>query len=122
MPKEDPSAAYRELRDTIDEAVQQNGRNRAHRRVLRTLIREELADRLELGRQESRRLPRGKRPRCGARTRKDTACVRPALANGRCPNHGGLSTGPRTKAGRKRIAAAQRKRWAEWRRIVSELK
>ncbi len=54
-------------------------------------------------------------PRCGAKTRRGTSCVRPALENGRCPNHGGLSTGPRTKAGRKRIAAAQRKRWAAWR-------
>ena len=53
--------------------------------------------------------------RCGARTRRGTCCVRKALENGRCPNHGGLSTGPRTKAGRKRIAAAQRRRWAEWR-------
>ena len=53
--------------------------------------------------------------RCGAKTRRGTCCVRKALENGRCPNHGGLSTGPRTKAGRKRIAAAQRKRWAEWR-------
>ena len=49
------------------------------------------------------------------RQRKGAACIRPALENGRCPNHGGLSTGPRTKSGRKRIAAAQRKRWAEWR-------
>jgi hypothetical protein len=30
---------------------------------------------------------------------------------GRCRNHGGLSTGPKTEPGRQRIAAAQRKRW-----------
>lgn len=58
--------------------------------------------------------------RCGALTRRGTPCQRKALANGRCPNHGGLSTGPKTEAGRKRIAAAvsaaQRRRWAAWRR------
>ena len=30
--------------------------------------------------------------KCGAQTRRKTACQRKALANGRCPNHGGLST------------------------------
>lgn len=51
---------------------------------------------------------------CGARTRRGTACIRKARANGRCPNHGGLSTGPKTEAGRQRIAEAQRQRWARW--------
>jgi hypothetical protein len=32
----------------------------------------------------------------------------------RCRFHGGLSTGPRTAEGKVRIAAAQRRRWAEW--------
>ena len=40
--------------------------------------------------------------RCGARTRKGTPCKRKALESGRCPNHGGLSTGPRTTEGRLR--------------------
>lgn len=53
--------------------------------------------------------------RCGARTRRGTACKRKVLPNGRCPNHGGRSTGPKTKAGRQRIAQAQRARWARWR-------
>jgi hypothetical protein len=54
--------------------------------------------------------------RCGARTRTGAPCKRRGTgAGGRCPNHGGLSTGPRTKAGRKRIAQAQRQRWAEQR-------
>ncbi len=48
---------------------------------------------------------------CGAKTRNGTPCKRKALANGRCPNHGGLSTGPKTKEGRERIAEAQRWRW-----------
>lgn len=54
--------------------------------------------------------------RCGATTRSGRPCVRKGLANGRCRNHGGLSSGPRTKAGRMRIAAAQKKRWTRWRR------
>ena len=58
-----------------------------------------------------------KRPRipCGARTRTGASCQRAALPSGRCPNHGGLSTGPRTDAGRQRIARAQRERWKRWR-------
>jgi len=34
------------------------------------------------------------------------------LANGRCRNHGGLSTGPKTEAGKKAVAAATSKRMA----------
>jgi len=40
-----------------------------------------------------------KSPRCGARTRADCGCRQPAMANGRCRLHGGLSTGPRTPEG-----------------------
>jgi uncharacterized protein YjcR len=32
-------------------------------------------------------------PRCGAKTRAGTPCRKPAMANGRCRLHGGLSTG-----------------------------
>ena len=49
--------------------------------------------------------------KCLAKTRKGTPCQRKALANGRCANHGGLSTGPKTKEGRERIAQAQKLRW-----------
>ncbi|MGH6962647.1 MAG: HGGxSTG domain-containing protein, partial [Dongiaceae bacterium] len=35
-------------------------------------------------------------PRCGARTRCGGECRQPAMPNGRCRLHGGLSTGPRT--------------------------
>jgi hypothetical protein len=52
---------------------------------------------------------------CGAKTRAGPPCRRTALANGRCPNHGGRSTGPRTPEGRRRIAEVQRRRWLEWR-------
>ena len=45
--------------------------------------------------------------RCGAKTRRGTACQRPAnKKNGRCRLHGGPSTGPRTEDGRARIPAA----------------
>ena len=47
-------------------------------------------------------------PRCGARTRSGECCRQPAMKNGRCRMHGGLSTGPRTAAGRARCAAARR--------------
>jgi hypothetical protein len=46
--------------------------------------------------------------RCGAKTRRQTACQSPAMANGRCRMHGGLSTGPRTPEGLKR---SQRANW-----------
>ncbi len=67
--------------------------------------------------------PKSLRPRCGARTRAGGPCRAPAVwdhhhdrpHNGRCRMHGGLSTGPRTAAGRRRIAAAMRQRWAAWR-------
>ncbi len=43
--------------------------------------------------------------RCGAKTRRGTSCQRKALRNGRCRNHGGMSTGPRTPEGRRRALA-----------------
>lgn len=46
--------------------------------------------------------------RCGAKTRRGTACLGPAMKNGRCRMHGGLSTGPRTAAG------LERSRRANW--------
>lgn len=47
-----------------------------------------------------------KAPRCGAKTRAGTPCQCPAMANGRCRVHGGLSTGAKTAAGIARISAA----------------
>jgi len=58
--------------------------------------------------------------RCGARTRKSTPCQRRTYPNGRCRNHGGCSTGPKTAAGKQRIAAAQRLRWHLWRFMRSQ--
>ena len=42
--------------------------------------------------------------RCGARTRAGTPCRSPAMRNGRCRMHGGLSTGPRTREGLARLS------------------
>jgi len=39
-------------------------------------------------------------------------CQAKALTNGRCKNHGGMSTGPKTPEGRKAIAEATRQRMA----------
>ena len=47
-------------------------------------------------------------PRCGARTRCGGKCCQPAMSNGRCRLHGGLSTGPRTPEG---LARSRRARW-----------
>lgn len=43
-----------------------------------------------------------KKEKCGAKTRAGGCCKRKALENGRCPNHGGLSTGAKTRAGKQR--------------------
>lgn len=60
------------------------------------------------------RVPTVIRPKqeCGARTRKGLPCKRAAYTNGRCRNHGGLSTGPKTWEGRRRCAEAVRNAWA----------
>ena len=51
---------------------------------------------------------------CGAKTRKGTPCkAKSEPGKKRCRLHGGLSTGPKTEEGRRRIAAAQRQRWRE---------
>ena len=56
------------------------------------------------------------RPRCGAKTRAGGSClVRVEPGKARCRFHGGLSTGPKTEPGRRRIADAQRRRWQAYR-------
>ena len=43
--------------------------------------------------------------RCGARTKAGGGCQRPAVKRtGRCTRHGGKSTGPKTQAGRDKLA------------------
>ena len=51
--------------------------------------------------------------RCGAYARSTEApCRAKGLANGRCRNHGGLSTGPKTPEGKAKIAEATKQRMA----------
>lgn len=46
------------------------------------------------------------KPICGAKTRQGTPCKNTRIyKNGRCKNHGGLSTGPRTEEGKARALA-----------------
>ena len=55
---------------------------------------------------------------CGAKTRSGHACRKPALKRKRrCRLHGGASTGPKSKEGRDRIAAARLKhgQFVNWR-------
>ena len=49
---------------------------------------------------------------CGAQTRKGTPCKALGLANGRCRNHGGMSTGPKTAEGWARTRVARAAYWA----------
>jgi len=62
------------------------------------------------------RLKQGNQPgdpskaaRCGAKTRQGCPCKCPAMRNGRCRLHGGLSTGARTPEGIERIRRAATK-------------
>ena len=55
--------------------------------------------------------------RCGAYARSTgLPCQAKALGNGRCKNHGGLSTGPKTLLGRAKVAEATRQRMASGQR------
>ena len=56
--------------------------------------------------------------KCGAYARTTgNPCQAKALTNGRCKNHGGLSTGPKTQQGRQAISEAIRQRMAYGGRI-----
>lgn len=67
---------------------------------------------------EAARLARRRRV-CGARTRKGGSCLNKSEpGKERCKFHGGKSTGPKTEAGKARIAEAQRLRWAKYRAIA----
>jgi hypothetical protein len=55
-------------------------------------------------------VPINQLPKCGARCKRTgLPCLQPAMKNGCCRLHGGKSTGPRTKEGRKAIAKASTK-------------
>ena len=52
-----------------------------------------------------------KKSECGAYARSTgKPCQAGALLNGRCRNHGGCSTGPKTEGGRRAVAEATRNR------------
>jgi hypothetical protein len=70
-----------------------------------------------LVREEGHRQARRKGRRlCGAKTRAGGCCqVRAEPGKARCRFHVGKSTGPKTEAGRNRIAEAQRLRWRHYR-------
>lgn len=63
--------------------------------------------------------------RCGAKTRKGTPCRAPAMKNGRCRLHGGLSTGAKTPEGLARCGNWKHGRYSkmakEQRRLVRQL-
>jgi hypothetical protein len=73
------------------------------------------ANKNELGNQQ---LIRVAIPRCGAYARSTgSPCKAKAMTNGRCKNHGGMSTGPKTQEGRQAIAQATRQRMTSEGRI-----
>ena len=58
-----------------------------------------------------------RRPECGAKAHDRVKCKAKVVpGKTKCRLHGGASTGPKTLAGKRRIASAQRRRWAEFRR------
>jgi hypothetical protein len=62
-------------------------------------------------------LPSADRPQYKAQTRAGGTCRKKVIpGRTRCVFHGGKSTGPMTESGKARIAEAQRRRWAKWRR------
>ena len=68
--------------------------------------------------EQTRSTPMKQKKTCGAYARSTgSPCNAKALANGRCKNHGGLSSGPKTVEGRQAIAEATRQRMASGGRI-----
>lgn len=97
-------------RDIFREALIDELSETLPRDVARQLIAEGLFQ-VIVSRQDRRRF------RCGAKTVSiGKPCQARALPSGRCKWHGGKSTGPKTAKGKARIAAAQRRRWAAYRK------
>ena len=61
-----------------------------------------------------------KAARCMAKNRRGALCQCPAMSNGRCRLHGGLSTGPKTPAGIERIRQAVTKHGRYSGRAIAE--
>ena len=52
-------------------------------------------------------------PKCGAKCKqRDGFCINPAMKNGRCYIHGGMSTGPEPKHGQSSKAALEKRKHA----------
>src|SRR4051794_25851365 len=65
----------------------------------------------QTGERELQRVPKQLLPECGAKCRDGHACrAKVVFGKERCRMHGGASTGPRTAAGRARIAESNRRR------------
>ena len=67
--------------------------------------------------------PAQTRIRCGAKTRSGVLCAKsPMESKRRCRLHGGISTGPKTPAGKAAISAANTKhgRYKNWREKQSK--
>ena len=61
--------------------------------------------------------------RCGAKTRRGSECLKPALKNKtRCQLHGGRSTGPKTPEGKARVITANTKHGRRSMAHVSRIK
>lgn len=58
--------------------------------------------------------------RCGAKTRRGSPCLCPAMANGRCRMHGGCSTGPKSAEGIERIRRAVTKHGRYSKHVIEE--
>src|SRR5215469_134764 len=63
-----------------------------------------------------------KAKRCGASNRRGGPCECPAMLNGRCRFHGGLSTGPKTPEGIERIRQAVTKHGRYSKQAIAEQK
>lgn len=62
-------------------------------------------------------LPLERRPASNAKAYVGMKCKEKVVpGKTKCVRHGGASTGPKTDAGKERIASAQRDRWAEFRK------
>jgi hypothetical protein len=52
-------------------------------------------------------------PKCGAKCKqREGFCINPAMKNGRCYIHGGMSTGPKPKHGQSSKAAKEKRKQA----------
>ena len=69
------------------------------------------ASKLRYLRQQAQRETKRERPLCGAKTRAGGTCkARCVDGKARCRCHGGMSTGPKTEAGRAAIVASNKRR------------